>query len=111
MNTFAILFEVMDKEPSPFEVWRLFLLIGAGGFLLTRYRRWLLAAVLPVSLIIAWVYLSGLRDPFVGQGIVSEAGQSYVTQSYIAMALALILPCLGLISLKRRLPWSKIALR
>ena len=104
MNTFVALFEVMDKEPSLLQVWLLFLLVGAGGFLLCRYRSWLLAVVLPIALFLAWGHLSELHDPFVGPAIAREAGRDYFTQSYVAMALAVVLPLVGVISRRRKLP-------
>jgi hypothetical protein len=104
MNKFAALFEVMDKEPSLLQVWLLFLFVGVGGFLLCRYRSWLLAVVLPIALFLAWGHLSELHDPFVGADIAREAGRDYFTQSYIAMALGVALPFLGMIKRRRKLP-------
>jgi len=104
MNTFVALFEVMDKEPSLLQVWLLFFSVGVGGFLLCRFRGWLLAVVLPVALFLAWAHLSELHDPFVGPAIAREAGRDYFTQSYIAMALALALPLLGMIKRRQKLP-------
>lgn len=103
MNTFVALFEVMDKEPSLLQIWFLFLLVGVGGFLLCRYRSWLLAVVLPIALLLAWCHLSELHDPFVGPAIAREVGRAYFTQSYIAMALGMALPLLGMIKRKRKL--------
>jgi hypothetical protein len=97
MNLLATFFEVMDKEPTLLDVWLLFLILGVGGFLMSRYRYWLLFVALPISLFFAWVHLGELHDPFVGPHIVREAGQSYVTQSYIAMTLALAFPFLGIV--------------
>jgi hypothetical protein len=104
MNTFAALFEVMDKEPSLLQVWFLFLLVGVGGFLLCRYRSWLLAMVLPIVLFLAWGHLSEMHDPFVGPAIAREAGRAYFTQSYMAMAMGVVLPLLGMIKRRRKLP-------
>jgi hypothetical protein len=108
MTTFAALFEVMDKEPSLLQVWFLFLLVGVGGFLLCRYRIWLLALVLPITLLLAWGHLSELHDPLVGPAIAREAGHPYFTQSYIAMALALALPLLGMIKRRQKLPSARV---
>jgi hypothetical protein len=104
MNIFAAFFEVMDKEPSLLQIWLLCLLVGSGGFLLCRCRSWLLAVVLPIALFLAWGHLSELHDSFVGPAIAHEAGRAYFTQSYIAMALAVVLPFLGMIKSKRKLP-------
>jgi hypothetical protein len=108
MHTFAALFEVIDKEPSLLHVWLLFLSIGLGGFFLCRYRWWLLAVVLPIALFLAWGHLSELHDPFVGTDIAREAGHDYFIQSYIAMALAVALPFLGVIKRRRKLASSQL---
>jgi hypothetical protein len=104
MNILAALFEVMDKEPSLLEVWILFLTLGIGGFLLCRYRRWMLAVVLPLIFFCIYGHLMELHDPSVGPAIVREAGQSYVTQSSIVTALAVSLPFLGIVMSRKRLP-------
>lgn len=94
--------EVMDKEPSLFRIWFFYLFIAVGGFLLGRYRRWLLFFVMPIATLFAWVHLSDLHDPYIGPDIFHEAGQHYFTQSYIAMAVAITVPPLSLLSKKRR---------
>ena len=104
MKVFAAMFEVMDKEPSPLDIWSLALIIGVGGFLLCRYRPWFLALVLPVALLFSVSFLIELHDPFVGPHILSEAGRGYFIHSYAAMAVEIILPCLGVIARRKRLP-------
>lgn len=104
MNAFVVLFEVMDKEPSLLHVWFLFLLVGVGGFLLCRYRGWLLAVVLPIVLFLGWAHLSELHDPFVGPAIAREAGRDYFIQSYVAISLAVVLPLVSVICRRRKLP-------
>lgn len=105
MKVSVIFFEVMDKEPSLVQIWLLSLVIGVGGFFLARYRYWLLAVVLAVAAVLAWSQLSELRDPLVGPAIVREAGYSYVVQSYVAIAIALMLPLIGaIVKWKRRSP-------
>ena len=104
MNVLATLFEVMDKEPSLFQVWTLFLTLGIGGFLLCRYRTVLMGLVLPVVIFFVAAHFMELHDLFVGPAITSEAEESYVAQSYIAMALALALPFLGIATRKTKLP-------
>jgi hypothetical protein len=91
----ALLFEVMDKEPSLVEVWGFFLSVGLVGFLLCLWRSWMLLLVLPVVLLFAAAVWFELNDKFVGPAILAEAGQSYVTQCYIAMIIALVLPSIG----------------
>ena len=91
-----LLFEVMDKEPSLFAIWISSLLLGIGGLLLSRYKWWLATLVIPIALALALGQILELRDPFVGPHIVREAGYSYVLHSYLAAALSIFLPSLGL---------------
>jgi hypothetical protein len=104
MNMLTIIFEVMDKEPSLTFVWVSFLLIGAVGFLLSHYRIKLSFVVLTIALFVAYIHLMELHDPSVGPAIVREAGQTYVAQSYIALAISVILPCLGIMTRRKKLP-------
>jgi hypothetical protein len=104
MNTYAALFEVMDKEPSLLQIWSSALIIGVGGFFLCRYRPWALAVVLPIVLFLSTGHLLELHDPFVGKHILREAGRTYFVQSYIAMAIQVVLPCLSLVVRRKRLP-------
>jgi hypothetical protein len=104
MNESVILFEVMDKEPSLVQVWVVCLALGVGGFFLAKYRYWLLSIVLAIALVLAWSQLSELRDPSVGPAIIREVGYSYVVQSYVAIAIALMLPPIGdVVKWKRRI--------
>ena len=96
-KTPALLFEVMDKEPSLVQIWIECFVLGIGGLFLSRYRYWLAIAVLALVLILAWLQISELRDPFVGRDIVREAGRGYVVQSYLALAIAMTLPTIGAI--------------
>src|SRR6266487_308181 len=103
MYVSVIFFEVMDKEPSLVQIWLLSLVLGLGGFFLTKHRYWSLPVVLTIAMVLAWFQLSELRDPLVGPVIIREAGYSYVVQSYIAIALALMLPLIGaVVKWKRR---------
>lgn len=97
MSIFANVFEVMDKDPTLLNVWLLFLLLGVAGFLLGRYRPWLMLITLSLTLLFTWVHLGELHDPFVGPAILREAGKTYFTQSYVAMALGLALHCVGIL--------------
>ena len=108
MNATVAFLEVMDKEPTLFQVWLTFLITGVGGFCLGRYRRWLLFVVMPLALYLAWVHFSELHDTSVGPHILREAGRHYFTQSYVAMALAITLPLVSLLT-KRRQPMESTA--
>ena len=95
MNALVIFIEVMDKELSLVQIWVGSLVLGVGGFFLAKYRYWLMALVLVIAAVLGWSQLSELRDPNVGPAIIQEAGHSYVVQSYVAMAIALVLPLIG----------------
>jgi hypothetical protein len=102
LNTPGLLFEVMDKEASLEGLWLTSLVLGIGGFLLARYRyRWLLLVV-PIALFFAYDQISEIRDPSVGPHIVREAGQAYVTHSYVAVTVAFALPLVGAIIWRMR---------
>lgn len=102
MKASVIFFEVMDKEPSLVHIWVLSVVLGVGGFFLAKYRYWLLAVVLAIDAVLAWSQLSELRDPIVGPAIIREAGYSYVVQSYVAIAIALMLPLIGAVVKRMR---------
>ncbi len=94
MTTLALIFEVLDKEPSIQSIWLTFLTIAAAGFVLCRLRWWLIALALPVALLFSLGWLTELLDPYVGPAMWQES-RSYVVQSYAAMAAAVFFPCLG----------------
>ncbi len=104
MKVVAIIFEVMDKEPSLFDIWARAFIIGVGGFLLCRFRPLFLAAVIPIALLFSVGQIVELHEPYIGESILAEAGRSYFIQSYIASAIQIILPFLGLISRRNKLP-------
>ncbi len=99
-GTNIVFAEVLDKEPSLFSVWATFLTVGILGYLLCRFRWWLVGIVVPVALVLSVVWLSELLDPFVGPAMWNES-RSYVLQSYAAMLISVALPCIGAL-LQRR---------
>jgi CHASE2 domain-containing sensor protein len=96
MNVLAF-FEVMDKEPSLLMIWIASLLLGIGGLFLSRFKWWLGLIVIGVALVSALAQIQELHDPFVGPVIVREAGYGYVLQSYLASAIAVLMPSIGLV--------------
>jgi hypothetical protein len=98
----VLLFEVMDKESSLLVVWTSSLLLGIGGLLLSRYKWWMVIIVIALALVLALAQIEELRDPSVGPAIVREAGYGYVLQSYVAAAISILLPSIGLIMKWRR---------
>ncbi len=109
MSKLLLLFEVMDKEPSLFNIWLVFMSVGAIGFILCRIYPAFLAIALPVVLFVSWAWLTELHDSFVGPAILHEAGYGYVVQSYIAISIAVVLPFLGAITWWRREKVSKFS--
>jgi hypothetical protein len=103
MKILSFIFEVLDKEPSIQSIWMTYLLIAFVGFLLCRFRWHFIVLVLPVALIASYVWLTELLDPYVGPAMWSES-RSYVIQSYAAMLIAIVFPCIGaFMSWKKRL--------
>jgi predicted membrane channel-forming protein YqfA (hemolysin III family) len=92
----------MDKEWSLTAV-VVFVIVGAiGAFLASRYRPWLLGAVL----LVVGVFFAGqyaeLLDPSVGPAIRREAGAFYVLMSWSGLLFVLAGAVIGLV-LRRRI--------
>lgn len=105
MNIFALFFEVLDKEPSIQSIWMTFLFIAIVGYLLCRLRWWLIALVLPAALLCSFFWLTELLDPYVGRAMWQES-RSYVIQSYVAMLIAMVFPCISAFFQLRRKYWE-----
>ena len=94
--------EVMDKEPSVGRIWAWACCAGLAG-LVGWPLAWplgSLAALLGAAFV---VLFSEIADPYVGRAIASEAGYSYVYQSYAACAVFVLLHGVGLaLRLNRR---------
>jgi predicted membrane channel-forming protein YqfA (hemolysin III family) len=93
--------EVMDKEWS-FTAVVIFAIAGAiGAFLASRYRPWLLGAVL----LVVGVFFAGqyaeLLDPAVGPAIRREAGAFYVLMSWSGLLFVLAGAVIGLVLRQR----------
>ena len=98
MSQILLFFEVMDKEPSLPFIWGFFLVLGIGGFFLTRKRPIFLLPILFLLCSCALPIISELNDPHVGPAIISEAGETYVTQGYFAIIAGILLPLCGLLA-------------
>lgn len=88
---------VWDKEPTLLAIWGAAVLLGVVGYYAVRFRRWLVLPALALVAFLAWSQLGELADPFVGPAIIQEAGRGYLIQACAAVALAVILPVLGLV--------------
>lgn len=97
-----LLFEVMDKELPLEFIWLFFPIAGIVGFLLARKHPAFLFLVFPFVFLFAFLHISELNAPFVGEAIIREAGYSYVVQSYIAIFIGTVLPFLGVFAWLRR---------
>ena len=91
-----LLFEVMDKE-FPLEFICLYsLLVGFGGFWLTRWNPVFVVLPFLLALFSAYALLTEINDPYVGPAILSEAGYSYVIFIYVSIILGFVLPLAGI---------------
>ena len=81
------MFEVMDKEPSLFELVVWYGVLVAISYLASRKRWWLGLLLLPV--IAACSNIAEVRDAYVGPAILHEAGHWYITLSYAMLLTAL----------------------
>jgi hypothetical protein len=89
--------EVMDKEPTPSEIWAWALLGGAAAVLAWRIRAGLgaaTAAALALNLISLW---SEITDPFVGPAIRAEAGNAYLLNARYATVTVTVLVLCGVL--------------
>ena len=99
MATIPIIAEVLDKEPSIMTIWALFGSIALIGFLCSYSRWWIAPGFLIVALILGLV----LYEEFSSVALLtSSESPSYVTQFYLAVALAIVLPTLGAVLNFRR---------
>ncbi|SRR6266542_1750855 len=96
ISPFAVVAEVMDKEPSVALICLAAVLLAVSGFAAGRYRPKALFLIVPLSLLGSYAVLVELRDPFVEKAIRAEAGSPYVLGVYLAVFLALLAPVAGL---------------
>ncbi len=96
VDPFAVVAEVMDKEPSAALIWFTAVLLAVGGFAAARYRPKALILIVPICLVAVLAVLAELRDPFVGTAMSAEAGTPFVPGTYLAILLVLLAPIIGL---------------
>lgn len=81
--------EVMDKEPPISLIWSFAIPGAALAFLLTRTHPLLgLIALVPLLPVLGMV--EECHEPSIGPAILREAGQTYVIQVHLALALAVV---------------------
>lgn len=88
-------FEVMDKEPPIWLILLCFLSTGALGMLVARRRPILGLPFISVALLGAFAIYLELRDPYVGDAILSEGGLTYVLGCGFAILVGIGMPLLG----------------
>ena len=87
--------EVMDKEPSLYEIFAWAIIGGGLGFVAWRFRWWL-GLVATVFIVPYFIALHReLRDPFAGPAIRAEAGLVYVWGAHVATVLFVAAHILG----------------
>jgi len=87
----------MDRVPTLLAIWGAAVVLGLVGYWSARFRRWLVLPVLAVIAFLAWSRLGVLADPVAGPPIIQAMGRGYLIQACAAVALAVILPVLGLV--------------
>lgn len=97
MNLLFLLFEVMGEFPTVAFLWGFFLIVGVGGFLLTRFHP---AFLLPILLIVFFFSAGQIFEIHsdLHPQIIREAGYGYLAHFYAAIPVgSTVLPCLGIV--------------
>ncbi len=93
----TLFFEVMDKLPSITDIWLSCFVVGVIGFLLCRYKVWLILPVIIFNLLFSLLLLSDDNDEFIRRAILREAGENYYRFSYPTIIIAIALPIIGVL--------------
>ncbi|NIP37707.1 MAG: hypothetical protein GWO07_01345 [Candidatus Dadabacteria bacterium] len=86
----------MDKEPSSGLVWVMGLCGLIACLIAAIYKPKLLLIVIPLPAFFFYGLIAEIRDPYVGPGILREAGQFYINSAYGFTVLLLISILVGL---------------
>jgi len=87
LSPIAALAEVMDKQPSLVEIWRVSITVGIGAVALQYLSRWIIpgafigAGIYTLSCTLEWM------DPTMRGAIVREAGETYFWMSLTGLSL------------------------
>ncbi|MBB5018180.1 hypothetical protein HNQ59_001465 [Chitinivorax tropicus] len=79
--------EVLDKEPSLPSIWAVGLVAAAVCFAASRFRKWLIALVIPAPLLWLAAVLMELYSPDVGPALRAEGGAVYVISAFLSPAI------------------------
>lgn len=93
--------EVMDKEASLGTLWIWAVVSSVVLFLAARFRPKLLLVAAPLPVLFFCGQLLEVMDPFVGSGILREAGPIYVASSWVAPVVALCGLVAGILARRR----------
>lgn len=101
--TIAVIFlETMDKEPALALVLLFFLSIGGAGMVIGHRRPILCVPFVAIVVLMGYLGLLELNDPFVGPSIRKEGGLVYVGLSYFAILAGTAMPLVGAVIGARR---------
>ena len=89
-----VLAEVLDKEPAAWSLAGPLLLFAIGAYCLSHWRWWFAPVLLPVAIILAWVFTSELTDSHVGPALWRESPPYFLIVSGSAV-LAILAPLAG----------------
>lgn len=86
--------DILSQEPRLAWLWAIYGGMGLAGFLLCRYRFWLVYLTAPVCLIMTLPMWMELYDPLVSH-LLWHVSPLYYLESHLALAAALLLPFAG----------------
>jgi WD40 repeat protein len=97
----ALVARLLNKEPSFLALFILFVGLGLTGYLLCRFRWWMVAPFVAfLALYLVW-WLRELHWPRAGPRLAPYAGTAFVAGSYALMLAAVALPIFGAVRNKR----------
>jgi hypothetical protein len=101
VNTFSMLAEVADKEPTLAWLWTVAAILSIASFALCRWRRSAAVIAIPAAVLWLWLLLPEIHDRFVGPAILQELGRGYVIQTYLAAFVPVLFIVFGLLRRRR----------
>lgn len=92
-----MLLQVLGRQPAIGWIWLVSVSLAVVGYVVSARRPWLFLLVLPVSAFVAWSFIADMVNPALSPGILRDAGQPYVVQTYLAAGLVIVVPVAGLL--------------
>lgn len=93
--------EVMDKQASLGTMWLWAVVSAVLLFLTARFRLKFLVVAAPLAVVFFYGQLLEVMDPFVGSGILREAGPMYIASAWAVPVVALCSVVAGLWARRR----------